>query len=197
MWKLKYASQRVTSLETWTLPKILCVWCASAIWEAFSVKQGLLTPHRVFSRSSWGAADCTKSLYRTKLCSQAEFSNTSLSCTQLYPCLGWEICLHFHHHFVLSLPCLWSYLCYSTDELIFFSSFWPLFNELPHERYLMRAYFEALQLFKPWETECSWFVLGSGLQTSPNSMVPFASLSQDRGLCGSPNIIEKKSYLSR
>lgn len=79
----------------------------------------------------------------------------------------------------------------------FFSSFWPLFNELPHERYLMRAYFEALQLFKPWETECSWFVLGSGLQTSPNSMVPFASLSQDRGLCGSPNIIEKKSYLSR
>lgn len=54
--------------------------------------------------------------------------------TQLFPCLGWEICLHFHHHFVLSLPCLWSYLRYSTDELIFFSSFWPLFNELPNEK---------------------------------------------------------------
>lgn len=151
MWKLKYASQRVTSLETWTLPKILCVWCASAIWEAFSVKQGLLTPHRVFSRSSWGAADCTKSLYvpvGPSYVPRESSATPPLSRTQLYPCLGWEICLHFHHHFVLSLPCLWSYLCYSW--------FFPLsdrylMNYLM-KRYLMRAYFEALQLFKPWET---------------------------------------------
>ena len=97
----------------------------------------LLTPPRVCSRSSWGAADCARSFYVPIGPSDVPRQSSATSpllCTPFFPCLGWEICLHFHSHFALSLPCLWSYLCYSTDEVSFFPPFWPLFNELLNEK---------------------------------------------------------------
>lgn len=76
-----------------------------------------------------------------------------------------------------------------------FFAIWPLFNELLDEKIFIWEH--MLNLFYSSSLGRLWVLLVHSAVSHPSSTVPFASLSQDTGLCSSPKVIEKKSYLSR
>lgn len=89
--------------------------------------------------------------------------------------------------FTVILPYL--YLIYDPTYVtalmnwFFFSSFLPMLNEVPNEKVFNESIlWSSATLQDLGDCECSWFILGLELQTVPNSMVPFAALSQDRSV---------------
>lgn len=174
MWELKSASERERSLETWTLPKIL--WCASAVQPLWKIVCHpllliLSLPEELLTVLDHYKCPQAQVMFLERVQQNPHHPAPRFSLVLVKKFVSTFSSISSYLYFVYDTACLTVLMSW------FFKSFSPLFNKLPNEKIINERILRSCATLQALGgCGCSRFILLSGLQTSPSSMVLFACL---------------------